>query len=111
VKYFIDYQYMPKDAARPKDDGEVIPILATDKSGTVILPNVGDYVEVQVKAGAKFSGKVRSRLFRYIGDDNDRSAEPLCMVNIVVAQTADDWGRLVKEGTVTNGVANPALTS
>jgi hypothetical protein len=39
-----------------------------------------------------FSGRVRSRLFRYLGDGRS--------VNIVVEEVSDDevdWGRLVKE--------------
>lgn len=100
MKYFVDYQYMPKGAARPADDGEVVGIEATDKSGVVILPNVGDYVQIDNSIGgdkrSSFDGKVQSRLFRYIGA-GDTGVEPSCLVNIVVAETNDDWGKLVKE--------------
>lgn len=40
-----------------------------------------------------FSGKVRTRFFRYI-----RSADAIhCLVNIVIEDTDDDWGGRVKE--------------
>ncbi len=70
MKYEIDYQYLPKGAQRPIDDGEIVGIQATDATGTVLLPNVGDYVDISNSADggqrSEFSGKVRSRLFRYI---------------------------------------------
>jgi hypothetical protein len=98
MKYGIDYQYLPKGAQRPLDDGEVVGIEATDERGAVVLPNVGDYVEIQNAAEevqrSSFSGKVRSKLFRYVRIPN---GEIFCQVNIVVEETQDDWGLLVKE--------------
>jgi hypothetical protein len=93
MKYFIDYQYLPKGAARPLDDCEAVGIQATDQSGVVLLPNVGDYVHIDnsTDGGQRtaFSGKVRSRLFMYI---RTSGADVSCVVNIVVEETADDWG-------------------
>jgi len=43
---------------------------------------------------AAFSGKVRSRYFRYIRISND---DITCLINIVVEETSDDLGKLVKE--------------
>ncbi|WP_186151556.1 hypothetical protein [Burkholderia gladioli] len=98
IKHFVDYQYLPKGAARPLDDGETVGIQATDANGVVLLPNVGDYVHVDnsLDGGERtaFSGKVRSRLFRYIRMSDDSVS---CSVNIVVEQTDDDWGMLIKE--------------
>lgn len=97
MKYSIDFQLLAKGAARPSDDGEVVGIEANDESGTVVIPNVGDYVQIDNSADrgqrVSFSGKVRSRLFRYIRTPN----EVICAVNIVVEDTDDDWGQLVKE--------------
>lgn len=97
VKYGIDYQYMPKGSPRPIDDGEIVGIEATDGSGVVVLADVGDYVSIDNSADggerAAFSGKVRSRLFRYIRTPDD----VFCQVNIVVEGTDDDWGTLIKE--------------
>jgi hypothetical protein len=97
MKYGIDYQYLPLGAHRPQDDGEIVGIEATDASGTVILPNVGDYVSIDNSTDggqrSNFSGKVKSRLFRYIRMPNDI----FCQVNIVIEETKDDWGKLVKE--------------
>lgn len=98
LKYSIDYQYMAKGSNRPSDDGEVVIIEATDKSGTVIIPNVGDFVHIDTLVEndprTKFSGKVRSRLFSYIRMLDD---DTFCNVNIVVEETDDDWGKLIKE--------------
>ena len=99
IKYNIDYQYMPKGHSRPRDDGEVVGISATDEKGIVVLPNVGDYVHIDNSSDggqrAAFSGKVRSRAFFYIRlSDNTMS----CHVNIVVAETNDaEWAALIKE--------------
>lgn len=98
MKYAIDYQYLPKHAERPIDDGDVVSISFDSQSQTsVILPNVGDYVEISNGAGdrASFDGKVKSRLFRYIrmGHGGDVG----CLINIVVQETDDDWGKLIKE--------------
>lgn len=98
MKYFIDYQYLPKGAARPLDDGEAVGIEATDQGGFALLPNVGDYVHIDNSTdGGKrtaFSGKVRSRLFNYLRASD---ADVNCIVNIVVEETDDDWGLLIKE--------------
>lgn len=97
MKYYIDYQHMPKGAARPLDEGNVVPIEASDKNGLVVLPDVGDYVNIQfADSGGGFSGKVRSRLFNYIAS-GDSKFETTCAVNIVVEDTDDDWGKLIKE--------------
>lgn len=98
MKYSIDYQYLAKGASRPSDDGEVVGIRTDDESGPVLLPNVGDYVHIDnsMDKGQRtaFSGKVRSKLFNYIRISND---EVMCGINIVVEETDDDWGKLIKE--------------
>jgi hypothetical protein len=97
MKYGIDYQFLAKGAPRPTDDGEIVCIEASDDTGTVILPTVGDYVHIDNSADgvgrSSFSGKVRSRLFNYIRARD----EVYCSVNIVVEETDDDWGKLIKE--------------
>jgi hypothetical protein len=96
MKYFIDYQYMPKGVARPLDDGQAVGIEANDNAGVVILPNIGDHVHIDSveKGDIRFSGKVRSRLFSYIRDGQSNIN---CTVNIVVEENDDDWGKLIKE--------------
>jgi hypothetical protein len=97
MKYFVDYQYLPKGAARPVDNGEVVPIEISAKGDPAFLPDVGDYVHIDNSIfgenRASFSGKVRSRYFRYICSKGERN----CAVNVVVEQTNDDFGKLVKE--------------
>lgn len=97
MKYYIDYQYLPEGATRPLDDGEAIGIEATGEAGSVLLPDVGDFVHIDNSADGgervSFSGKVKSRVFRYFRS----GAEIHCGINIVVEETDDDWGLLIKE--------------
>lgn len=59
--------------------------------------NVGDYVQSNDATNPakhlNLSGKVRSRLFRYVRTKD----EICCHVNIVVEKEDDDWGKLIKE--------------
>ena len=89
-RFSANFQMMPKGASRPLDDGQAVD-LATDDQGFLLLPSVGDFVHVDqsLKDGAVFSGRVRSRLFSYLGD--------IGLVNIVLEETDDDWGELIKE--------------
>lgn len=93
MKYFINYQHVPQGAERPVDCGDVFDENLMKASTLEVVPNVGDYVELHIQGGQTFSGKVRSRLFRYIGIQEEVN----CIINIVVADTDDDWGLLVKE--------------
>ena len=81
---------MPKGADRPIDHPSASDF---ETGGLGIVPNVGDYVSL-IKLGTaeapSYEGRVRSRLFRYFEADN-------CGINIVVQETDDDWGKLVKE--------------
>lgn len=93
MKYYVEAQYLPKGAERPIDQGATLDI-EVGPDGFALLPAVGDYVDVGIGLGRSegrptFSGRVVSRLFRYLGGT--------CGVNIVVAETDDDWGRLIKE--------------
>ena len=99
MKYSIEYQYLPKGKTRPCDDGEIVGIKTDDQSGMVILPNVGDFVDINnfsSKHGHEsFSGRVKTRLFNYLRTPDD---EILCHVNIVVEEDQDtNWGSLIKE--------------
>ena len=93
MDYFIEAQFLPKGADRPLDQGLTLGV-KTDDQGFAVLPAVGDYVHVgpgldDTEGREQFSGKVVSRLFTYLGKS--------CGVNIVVAETDDDWGKLIKE--------------
>ena len=90
-RYAINFQYLPKGATRPIDDGQTVEC-ETDNAGFMMVPNVGDFVNlVRVSEDdAEMFGKVKSRLFNYIGEH--------CAVNVVVEETDDDvWGKLIKE--------------
>ncbi len=92
MKYSVQYQYMPKGASHPSDDGQVIGTEASDENGLVILSNVEDFVQIRNSGGrSSFFSKVRSRTFLYIWVPDDSI---LCHANIVVAETDDDWARI-----------------
>jgi hypothetical protein len=98
MQYGIDFQYMAKGDSRPTDDGQIVGISASDASGVVILPQVGDFVQIDNSTDggqrSSFSGKVRSRLFSYVRISDE---EVHCGINIVVEETDDNWGELIKE--------------
>jgi hypothetical protein len=92
LKYSVDYQYQPNGAARPLDTGPAIDMEGPEN----LIPNVGDFVSLHLPdEHNQFSGKVKSRLFRYIQPVEGQ--EIFCHVNIVVAESDDDWGQLIKE--------------
>ena len=92
MKYYVQFQEFSPRNNRPIDHPSEADF-ETDDSG--MIPNVGDYVQIQALRdpvnSPSFSGKVKSRLFSYIGPDN-------CGINIVVEDASgDDWGKLIKE--------------
>ncbi|MCL6684034.1 hypothetical protein [Sphingomonas alba] len=94
MKYSMDFQYMPRGHDRPLDDGEIVG-LSVDQSQFALIPAVGDYVQLEPMTSdadhARFSGRVKSRLFRYFGNEH-------CGINIVIEETDDAvWGGLIKE--------------
>lgn len=90
MRYFLNYQNLGKGDDRPIDEGETIDI-DIQKDGHAILPSVGDFVLLDNSGTdmASFRGRVRSRLFRYVKDS--------CMINIVLEESDDEWGALIKE--------------
>ncbi|WP_054075848.1 hypothetical protein [Comamonas testosteroni] len=95
MKTSFDFQYLPKGADRPIDDGEIVAVEAGKADGAIIAPAVGDFIQL---VGAKephrqFDGIVKSRLFRYVivGE------EVYCHINIVVEEADVNWGLLIKE--------------
>ncbi|EOC7870469.1 MULTISPECIES: hypothetical protein [Serratia] len=95
ITYGVDYQYLRKGAARPDDDGIVVPLQSTDNP-LLLLPSVGDYVNIAGRNQelSHFSGKVKSRLYTYTRVSGDIVH---CGINIVIEETDDDWGKLIKE--------------
>jgi len=95
MNYTVNYQYHPKTSARPHDDGEVVPFNIKSKDELVLLPNLGDYVHVGATNDYDgFYGEVSSRLFNY---QETSTGEVYCNINIVVKETAQDFGLLIKE--------------
>lgn len=102
MKYSIDFQFMPKGSSRPSDDGIVVGIVATDQTGTVFLPNIGDHLNIDNGAThgnlVSFKGRVRSRLFNYARVGEHFDDEVFCSVNIVVEEVDDAvFDELIKE--------------
>ena len=95
MNYTINYQYVDEHGGQPSDDWNVVRI-RLDELASALLPNVGDYVVIDnpndTSLNAGFSGKVRSRLFHYLGD---RTGDA-CIINIVVQHTGDDVEMLIR---------------
>lgn len=93
--YSYDFQYLCKGDKRPLDDGNIVGCSSEDNS-LLMLPNVGDYVDItNNKDHESFGGKVKTRLFRYTRVSEDHV---ICNINIVVEEVEDSvWGTLVKE--------------
>lgn len=91
MKYYVTFQEFNKNNGRPIDHSSTADF---ETDGLGMLPNVGDYVQIEpmLKDQApRYAGRVKSRLFRYIGDGS-------CGVNIVVEPNeGDDWGAVIKE--------------
>lgn len=92
MKYFVTFQQMGTNG-RPIDHPSTADH-ETDDKGITTLPSVGDYVQIEplsVEGAPRYAGRVKSRLFRYLGEGN-------CGINIVVEDADDDdWGAVIKE--------------
>jgi hypothetical protein len=106
VVYHIQYQPLRSGASRPEDWGSCHAYTCTGRDSAPLLPSVGDFVQLEPLGASdgylKFSGRVRSRLFRQFThvDNSEDGKDPLevhIAVNIVVEETNDDWGLLIKE--------------
>lgn len=89
MKYYVGFQQMG-DNGRPIDHPSASDF-ETNSLG--MLPNVGDYVQIipMGKPDAPtYDGRVKSRLFRYFNNES-------CAINIVVEDTEDGWGEVIKE--------------
>lgn len=99
----VQYQPLRKGASRPEDWGSTHGYNLNGHTDIGLLPNVGDYVNlIPVGEGAdesNFHGKVKSRLFNQITkmSDDGNTVEVSIWINIVVEETTDDWGLLIKE--------------
>jgi hypothetical protein len=86
MNYSVQFQYLSKGGSPV--DHPAQSDFATDDRGFGLIPDVGDYVEIEPLANseqaARFAGKVRNRLFTYFDKDQ-------CNINIVVEETDHDW--------------------
>tara|TARA_R110002110_G_scaffold78748_4_gene206302 strand:- start:38 stop:373 length:336 start_codon:yes stop_codon:yes gene_type:complete len=106
IVHHIQYQPLKAGADRPEDWGSCHAYSIEGNSAVCQLPQVGDFVNL-VPLGASdqylsFSGKVRSRLFTQFthvhGSSGQEEPNEIHIgVNIVVEETNDDWGKLIKE--------------
>jgi hypothetical protein len=92
LRYYANYQYRPADHPRPIDDGTLVDI-TSENGELILLPNVGDYVEIPGEAN--LTGIVETRLFSYVTSASSPE-NPACIINIVVGDTGINWGRLSK---------------
>ncbi|WP_187428676.1 hypothetical protein ROLI_012240 [Roseobacter fucihabitans] len=99
----VQYQILRKGAERPEDWGSSHGFEVDSLADLAGLPNVGDFVSLNAlkssEGGDSYHGKVRSKLFRQftIMDESGLTAELGIGVTVVVEETDDDWGKLIKE--------------
>ena len=88
MKYHVQFQQMGQNG-RPIDHPSASDF---ETDGLGVVPNVGDYVELVTDDpdAPRYSGRVKSRLFRYFNNQT-------CAINLVVEDTKDDWGAVIKE--------------
>jgi hypothetical protein len=102
ILYSVQYQPFRRGASRPDDWGSCH---AHEINDIGLLPNIGDFVNLiplnAPEGYLSFSGRVRSRLFtQFTRFDDPKDDTPTAInvgVNIVVEETDDDWGKLIKE--------------
>ncbi|WP_169338650.1 hypothetical protein [Modicisalibacter luteus] len=94
MKYTFNYQIIRRGEARPMK-GETVELREDEKTGQHLIPNVGDYVQVQQHFGdtKPLTGRVKTRLFEYSNAIYpDRNT---CHINIVLEEPeAGVWERL-----------------
>lgn len=89
MKYYVSFQYRPRNAARPEYEPVIQEI--SGKGGEHIpLTSIGDHVIFIQSNGKKVEGVVENRLFMY-------PVPGVCMINIVVTDSDTDQARLIKE--------------
>lgn len=100
----VQYQVLRKGANRPEDWGASHGVDLDGWSDVAALPHVGDYVNLQSYGDGgcqdqNYHGKVRSRLFGQFTemDSDGHTLKATVGITIVVEETDDDWGKLIKE--------------
>lgn len=95
VTYSVDYQHLRKGAKRPDDDGIIVPLESTGNP-LLLLPSVGDYVNIAGRNEelSHFCGRVKSKLFTYTRIPGDIVH---CGINIIVEEVDMDWDKLINE--------------
>jgi hypothetical protein len=89
MKYGIDFRFLEKDAAAPRDSSYPVDV-EVDESHFAMIPAVGDHVCIPGDnpgmRNAPCAGRVRSRLYNYrLG---------YCYITIVVEETDEDWKKI-----------------
>ncbi|WP_456267766.1 hypothetical protein M1D97_10940 [Kushneria sp. AK178] len=98
MRYYFNYQYLPKGAEQPVDTGDAVNVTDEQTAKPPTLPAVGDHVQIHHVGGEGegLAGRVKSRLFQYLVSDENPDLHR-CMINIVVEESDEDWGKLIKE--------------
>jgi len=86
MKYSIQFQYKPKDAARPGDWTQNED-LEHEPGEPIMLPAVGDTVVCTLTADGPKMYKVLTRNFSYL---TSRDVGACCAINIVVTDVGKD---------------------
>jgi len=98
ITYSIDFQYKRRGDETPSPAGSVIRT-SGEETPVMFIPLVGDYVEIggnpeEDESLTSFRGIVISRFFRY---DRQSEQEVFCHVNILVEESFQNFGNLVRD--------------
>ncbi|WP_128598898.1 hypothetical protein [Pantoea rodasii] len=98
ITYSIDFQYKRRGEETPIPEGSVIST-SGEETPVMFIPSVGDFVEIggnpdEDNRLSSFRGVVVSRYFRY---DRQSEHEVFCHVNIIVEESFQNFGNLVRD--------------
>lgn len=94
MKYTFNYELIRQDEDHPIR-GNTVELSEDEKTGQHLIPNVGDYVQVQAHFGdtEPLTGRVKTRLFKY--SNAIYPGKNTCHINIVLEEPeASVWERL-----------------
>ena len=86
MQHRVRFQYRPKGSARPLDYEQGFDLTTDD--GPVLLPSIGDHVEVQ---GYEMDGVVDNRTFIYLTIGGQKQ----CLITVVLTDNDIDSDRIM----------------
>ena len=92
MKYRVQFQYRPKNSARPLENGQEFNVIG-DLQSFLLIPNIGDHVELP--GDGKEGGAPRVVEHRYFNYKRVND-EMFCFIKIAITDSDVDPARLMK---------------